>query len=99
MHINDIPNGVMLLDKDGNILRSLRDYNNTHVCIIFDELKINDFIVVGKYANYIMPNYLPRNKGVYILVKDPEFDWMYWHEISRVIRAMTLANIIKYDDN
>ena len=98
MYIDNVPDGLILLDKDGNFIKYLKDYNNAHVCIILNSDSIKDSTIVAKYANNIMPNYLPRNNGIYVLVQDPEFDWLNWHDITSSIRAMILSDFINYSD-
>ena len=90
-----IPNGVQFIDKNGNIISSMSEYNNAKVCIVSNKDEVRRYSII-KYSNGIMPEYIPTENGVYCLKQDPDFDWYEWFDITSSIQILEKSGLIKF---
>lgn len=88
-----IPEGVYLIDDNGNPVPDLNDYDNSLICIITKDMPTL-FATQMFCKSSDMPCHLPNRPGVYYLHRDSE-GWLDWEDITKVIDAIDKMGLFK----
>ena len=88
-----IPEGVFLIDNNGQYIKDLNGYSDALICIITREMPTL-FTTQAFCTKSDMPCHIPNRAGVYYLHRDSE-GWLDWEDITTVIDAIDKMGLFK----
>ena len=96
VNLEELKNIIVLLDRDGDILKSTDEYSKAEVCLIFDDTKVDAITSINRVIRSMVGSVqcIPIKNGIYHAQMNYEYGWTEWIDVTDAFRSLQKANIV-----